>query len=355
MAVEDINAVDLVLTLLKQVAAAPNKPSNGPLPGTVVERLVTAYDAAGVLATLPLFARLVERRDFRRLAVVTLDLLVTLFRGSEPEELVRAARRKREAANAPATAVDRQHAQQPQGRNSRPPSAVKPSNTASRLPSHLVSARSLATDALPKRAAPSAKPNLADPLTAQRVAVRAASDAAFRQRNIVQQGDFRGLVQLPSGVGGAPRSAGNVLADKFRGEAGALYAPAVARRGVRRGGGRRARAGDAEQSALTVAELTIDTTTGVGAFTRGTAVPGSDVVEAARVLLYDLAVQLLQPPERVGVGAGDTVTTSDAAAAAPDSTVVNLVDGDDDEGVPLSGFVTLVEAMKSRFLRDSDE
>ena len=46
-------------------ACAPARPPNHP---------------QGVLAALPLFARLAERREFRRLAVLLLDLLFNLFR-----------------------------------------------------------------------------------------------------------------------------------------------------------------------------------------------------------------------------------------------------------------------------------
>lgn len=70
----DVNAVDLVLTLLKQLAEVPDAPPGAPAHRTGLRAaFVLQLADAEVLPVAEDLCRLLDRREFRRLAPVLLD------------------------------------------------------------------------------------------------------------------------------------------------------------------------------------------------------------------------------------------------------------------------------------------
>jgi hypothetical protein len=84
----DMNSVDLVLTLLKQMLETENG-NSGEIAG-VLEQLIIRFQHEGVVETVVALSKLVERREFKRFAIVITDLLFQLLRGLEPDSLVKA-------------------------------------------------------------------------------------------------------------------------------------------------------------------------------------------------------------------------------------------------------------------------
>jgi len=84
----DMNSLDLLLTLLKQCLEVPNG-NSGQVTG-VLEGFLLALDAQRVWDVVAALCKLVNRREFRRLAVLLLDFAFQAFRGQRAEDIVRA-------------------------------------------------------------------------------------------------------------------------------------------------------------------------------------------------------------------------------------------------------------------------
>lgn len=97
---KEMRAVDLVVTVLKQLAQVPNGAA-ADVAGTA-ELLVLAFEREGVLRLLAALCTLLARRDFERFTLTTLELVFCLLRGQDPDVLFASARRLARGQIAPA-------------------------------------------------------------------------------------------------------------------------------------------------------------------------------------------------------------------------------------------------------------
>jgi hypothetical protein len=406
-----INAVDLVVTLVKQLAEVPNTTA-GPHAGAL-ERLVLAYAAEGLLTCVVALTRLVERREFRRVTVVLMDLLYQLLRGQEPDALLRARKEypalrdgdawlDASAASAGVPSGDAQafdedsevkiisdgpssHSQRAQG-SDRKPAATDPRN---------------------------------DPLAQARSRERAARSAAALMAGVsTRHSRFGSMYEMKldgSGGGGGARKSlilSNPLKFVSSGAGGAMAIGHAERRG---GGGAALLASDATKRRAAkggggdtlTQPLRLDVSRGVGMGAgAGVSTVSGELVGRARAVLAQAALDLLattivevkakqkkhrqKQKRRRGEGkdgagrdidgaeplrlAGDgepegeaQPNKAEADTEADGGSDADAEDSDDEEeeeeededegGVMTlqSGFATLTAALKSRFLRDSDE
>ena len=141
-----------------------------------------------MLLAVNVLSVLVERREFRRVAVVLLDLLFNAFRGQDPETLLKA--HKRVAAAAAASATSSRSAQQPRtSSSSARVRGVSSSTDPHRRPSQQPST------------APSASSKSHDLLAIARRVETSAKAAAYRAQAVVSYGDFRSAVHYDQSNG----------------------------------------------------------------------------------------------------------------------------------------------------------
>jgi Timeless protein len=83
----DLNSVDIVITVLDQLAAVPNGCAQD-VAGTS-ELLVLELKKGGMIGLLTSLAALTERREFKRIVPVLMDLVFNMVRGQDGEALLR--------------------------------------------------------------------------------------------------------------------------------------------------------------------------------------------------------------------------------------------------------------------------
>lgn len=402
----DLNAVDLVLTVLKQLAEVPNGCA-ADVAG-VSEALVLAYSRRGLVGTLVALAHLLERREFKRVVLLLLDLLFQLLRGQDPEALLRAhARESARGAAAATRGSDAPSDGVAAGGGRRAPAPVGASADAGqRLLTAGAGAGAMPATRHAAAAGPAA-PGLSgakrprsplaaaagagsrpgggsDPLAALMAAERGAKAAAVLAAGTARHARFgtlavmRGLTEgtrrLVSGVAAGEGDSG--LALKPAAGAGGpaqRYNPAAPAREQRRG-----------KHDLAQAPLTVEVGNGVGASgprAGGAASGGAasagvggelapqqafadrGAVDAARAVLFELAMQLLalaQPAEAAGAPsspASEKLTRSGAGAEgrADAEGAAGEEEEEEEEAAPVAAFSTLAEAVRGKLMRDSDD
>ena len=340
---QEINSVDLVLTLLKQLLEIPALSEQASYTGNVaigssdiieasgmIERLIIAYSHNAILEAINGLSRLLTRKEFKRLTVVLLDFYFQLFKHVNTETLIQASKR------------------------SLTPSVMKllkhqlPTNTANKTTSNSNSVPTKSTTpAVPSK--PSSQPTIStksnimsnpaldmDPLAMAYRQEKLANAAARSQISMQRHSRFgTTLVHTSFGI--------NHVSSKIitsKNQTTVDNVPRAPRRNKATGGGRRK---DDMETPLTV-ELPANQQAGSSNSNAYLGLGTNDVVseytDASQRILYQTALQFIKP-----VVAEHNVKVSTAEEE----------EDDDTEPVAISAFATLMKGVKDRFLRESDE
>jgi hypothetical protein len=337
----EVNAVDLVLTLLKQLLEIPG-PSEAELAASAVgsadsvaavdvgDKLLRKCAAAGILDTVADISALVERREFRRLAVVLLDFWFQLLKTTDADALVRAhVRLERETAAAAARkAAARATATAGSGQGA--------------SGAHLSSS---------SRAAPSSYDPFAEARKAEKAAAASSRASALSSRH----SNFGTLIKV--NAFGTQRVVNKLTGGAAAAVAGDTSGAGRAGRRTKSAAGGGAGAGGRKKGDDDTPPLVVDVRDErVGLISSG---PGGSAAVASILagvnggsagvagrreevlrLLYALALRFTQPA---------ALPVDPAAAAAADEDEASA------SAAPVAGFAALAKALKGRFARESEE